>query len=473
MSECSKFVQQSLKGNTLSGLAVALVLAPEAIAFAFIAGVNPMLGLYTAFVIGLVSRIIAGHPGMITGATSAIAVVMVSLVSQHGIQYLFAAVILAALLQIVAAIFNLNKFIHNLPNSVMAGLVNGLAIGILLSQFSQLNIPNNFGELIWMQGTQLYLMLGLVSLTMAIVYFIPKLTQAVPSPLVAIVTVTLITLGLDLNTQNVLDFLRAVSGNETATLVKTLPTFSLPDVTLSYETFFIILPYSLILAAVGLIESFATDEITTTRSRLFSVAAAIGLVVFILFASSLIELIPIAVLVGILFMAVIGGFEWASFNLARRAPKQELLVMMLVTLVTLLIDFTIAVIISLIISALIFAWEHSKYIYASSTVNQDNSKEYRIHGPLFLSSVANFLDLFDAQNDPNEVMVDFSNSRVSDYSAINAIKTLIADYKKEGKTLHLRHLSQDCRQRLKKAGCLVEISHIQDANYKVLSGLSK
>ncbi|MGF1769228.1 SulP family inorganic anion transporter [Enterovibrio makurazakiensis] len=581
MFEFPKFPQHSIKNDVLSGLTVALALVPEAVAFAFVAGVDPMVGLYAAFIMGLLTSILGGRPGMISGATGAMAVVMVSLVAQHGIQYLFAAVMLAGLIQVSAGVFKLGKFIRMVPHPVMIGFVNGLAIVIFLAQLGQFRAPNEFGEMVWLPGmeglvsllsivaviaaavfsfkqhdnimrtlpvpivvfaiyllvkyspgllgqtvsfdsivnfwgSEMAIMSGLVIATMAIIHFLPKLTTSVPSSLVAIVGVTVAVVMLDLDTRNVVDFLRAMSGDENATLAGTLPTFSFPSVPFNLETIYIILPYALILAAVGLIESLLTltviDEMTGTRGRgnrecvgqgvanvtcsvfgamggcamigqsminvnsggrgrLSGIVAAIALLCFILFTSSLIEMIPLAALVGVMFMVVIGTFEWATFKLARRVPKQDFFVIVLVTVVTVMTDLAIAVIVGVIVSALIFAWEHAKHIYASSHTNEEGSKVYEVNGPLFFGSVANFLELFDAQNDPDDVIVDFGKSRVADHSAIEAIDTLADRYNKAGKTLHLRHLSHDCRALLTKAGSLVEINHIEDPNYKVADDL--
>ncbi|WP_274166471.1 SulP family inorganic anion transporter [Enterovibrio gelatinilyticus] len=581
MFEFPKFPQHSIKNDVLSGLTVALALVPEAVAFAFVAGVDPMVGLYAAFIMGLLTSILGGRPGMISGATGAMAVVMVSLVAQHGIQYLFAAVMLAGLIQVSAGVFKLGKFIRMVPHPVMIGFVNGLAIVIFLAQLGQFRAPNEFGEMVWLPGmeglvsllsivaviaaavfsfkqhdnimrtlpvpivvfaiyllvkyspgllgqtvsfdsivnfwgSEMMIMSGLVIATMAIIHFLPKLTTSVPSSLVAIVGVTVAVVMLDLDTRNVVDFLRAMSGDENATLAGTLPTFSFPSVPFNLETIYIILPYALILAAVGLIESLLTltviDEMTGTRGRgnrecvgqgvanvtcsvfgamggcamigqsminvnsggrgrLSGIVAAIALLCFILFTSSLIEMIPLAALVGVMFMVVIGTFEWATFKLARRVPKQDFFVIVLVTVVTVMTDLAIAVIVGVIVSALIFAWEHAKHIYASSHTNEEGSKVYEVNGPLFFGSVANFLELFDAQNDPDDVIVDFGKSRVADHSAIEAIDTLADRYNKAGKTLHLRHLSHDCRALLTKAGSLVEINHIEDPSYKVADDL--
>ncbi|CAM3653350.1 Bicarbonate transporter BicA [Vibrio aerogenes CECT 7868] len=505
----SKF---SVKNDVLSGLTVALALVPEAVAFAFVAGVDPMVGLYAAFIVGLITSVFGGRPGMISGATGAMAVVMVSLVSAHGVEYLFATIFFAGILQITAGLLRLGKFIRMVPSPVMIGFVNGLAIVIFLAQLGQFKMPQIDGTLNWLPGDQMLLMLGLVALTMAIIFFLPKLTTAVPSSLAAIVIVTLLVQGLDLETRTVVDFLHTMSNDASATLAGTLPTFSIPQVPVNLETLKIILPYAAILAAIGLIESLLTltvlDEMTNTRGqsnrecvgqglanitcsvfgamggcamigqsmininsggrgRLSGITAATMLLVFILFASSLIEMIPLAALVGVMFMVVIGTFEWATFKLARRVPKKDFFVIILVTVVTVFTDLAIAVAIGVIASALMFAWDHAKHIYATSKTNEDGSKEYMVHGPIFFGSAANFLELFDAYNDPEHVIVDFAQSRVTDHSAIEAIETLADRYNNVGKTLHLKHLSQDCRKLLHKAGSLVEINVKEDPTYKV------
>ncbi|MEZ8193737.1 MULTISPECIES: SulP family inorganic anion transporter [Vibrio] len=516
MFEFPQFSKHSVKNDVLSGLTVALALVPEAVAFAFVAGVDPMVGLYAAFIVGLITSIFGGRPGMISGATGAMAVVMVSLVATHGVQYLFAAVLLAGILQIAAGIFKLGKFIRIVPHPVMIGFVNGLAIVIFLAQLGQFKAPDMSGALTWLPSGQMTIMLGLVALTMGIIHFLPKLTTAVPSSLVAIVTVTALVVGLDLETRTVVDFLRTMSGDEAATLAGSLPTFAIPSVPFTLETLQIILPYAVILAAIGLIESLLTltvlDEMTNTRGqsnrecvgqgianmtcsvfgamggcamigqsmininsggrgRLSGIVAAVALLIFILFASALIEMIPLAALVGVMFMVVIGTFEWATFKLARRVPKQDFFVIVLVTVVTVMTDLAVAVAVGVVASALMFAWQHAKHIYASSALNEEGSKVYHVHGPVFFGSAANFLELFDAKNDPADVIVDFANSRVTDHSAIEAIETLAERYTALGKTLHLRHLSQDCRALLHKAGSLVEINVKEDPSYKVATDL--
>ena len=505
------FAVKSIKNDVLSGITVALALVPEAVAFAFVAAVDPMVGLYAAFIVGLITAVFGGRPGMISGATGAMAVVMVSLVVEHGVQYLFAAILFTGVIQVLAGVFRLGKFIRIVPYPVMIGFVNGLAIVIFLAQLGQFQVPDGEGGLQWLGGNQLYLMLGLVALTMGIIWGLPKLTTAVPASLVAIVSVTLLVLGLDLETRTVIDFVRGMSGDPNATLAGTLPTFAFPDVPLTLETLRIILPYSIILAAIGLIESLLTltviDEMTNTRGqgnrecvgqgaanltcsvfgamggcamigqsmininsggrgRLSGITAALMLLAFILFAASYIELIPLAALVGVMFVVVIATFEWATFKLARKVPMLDFIAIVLVTSVTVMFDLAIAVLVGVIYSALVFAWQHAKHIEADISMDPEH-KTYRIRGPIFFSSVANFLEIFDAEGDPDDVVVDFVESRVVDHSAIDAIETLADRYERAGKTLHLRHLSPECRRLLHTSGGLVEVNIFEDPTYQV------
>ncbi len=504
----------SAKNDILSGLTVALALVPEAVAFAFVAHVDPLVGLYAAFIVGLITSIFGGRPGMISGATGALAVVMVSLVIEHGVEYLFATVLLMGVLQILAGIFKLGKFIRMVPHPVMLGFVNGLAIVIFLAQLGQFKVMDGNGQLQWMQGSELYVMGGLVALTMAIIHFLPKLTTAIPSSLAAILVVTGLVIGLDLESRTVLDYLKDMSGDLNATIAGGFPEFHIPAVPFNFETFKIIFPYALVLAAIGLIESLLTltliDEITETRgnsnkecigqgaanvtcgvfgamggcamigqsmininsggrSRLSGITAAVLLLGFILFAASLIEMIPLAALVGVMFMVVLGTFEWSSFRLMKRIPKTDAFVIVLVSGVTVITDLAIAVCVGVIVSALVFAWEHAKHIYTNNYIDGQGSKVYELHGPLFFGSVKNFAELFDINNDPNDVIIEFKYSRVADHSAIEAIDGLAERYKKAGKTVHLRHLSPDCIELLNKAKDLVEVNVIEDPNYKVAS----
>lgn len=504
----------TLKNDVLSGLTVALALVPEAVAFAFVAGVEPLVGLYAAFMVGLITSIFGGRPGMISGATGAMAVVMVSLVAIHGIEYLFATVVLTGVLQILAGIFKLGKFIRLVPHPVMLGFVNGLAIVIFLAQLGQFKITNAAGELEWMQGSQLYTMAGLIVLTMAIIHFLPKLTKAVPSSLVAIVVVTVLVQSLDLDARTVVDFVRDMTNDPAASIAGGLPQFSIPNVPFNFETFQIILPFALVLAAIGLIESLLTltliDELTGTRGRgnkeciaqgaantvngffggmggcamigqsminvnsggrgrASGITAALALLGFILFASGLIEQIPLAALVGVMFIVVIGTFEWSSFRILSKVPKADAFVIILVSGVTVASDLAVAVVVGVIVSALVFAWEHAKHINVKRSINNEGSTVYDVSGPLFFGSVSSFLEQFEMDNDTDDVIVEFKNSRVADHSAIEAIDTLAERYLSRGKTMHLRHLSRECTQLLTKAGSLVEINVIEDPDYHIAS----
>ena len=491
------------KDDILSGLTVALALVPEAVAFAFVAGVEPLVGLYAAFIVGLITASIGGRPGMISGATGALAVVMVSLVAQHGVEYLFATVVLMGLIQVLVGILRLGKFIRMVPHPVMLGFVNGLAIVIFLAQLNTFKVVDSDGDMQWLQGEAMWIMLGLVFLTMAIIRYLPKLTKAIPSSLAAILVVSLLVIVLGMDSRTVGD-LASIAGG--------LPTFHLPMVPVSWETLGIILPYAIIMAAIGLIESLLTlsliDELTDTRGRgnkecvgqgvantvtgffggmggcamigqsminvnsggrgrLSGIAAALFLLMFILFASGLIEMIPLAALTGVMFMVVIGTFEWSSFRIIGKIPQSDAFILVLVSAVTVATDLAIAVVVGVIVSALVFAWQHAKHIKVTSYINEMEGKVYELEGPLFFASVKNFQDLFDPKNDPDDVVVEFQNSRVYDHSAIEAIDMLAERYLNEEKRLHLRHLSPECVKLLKKAGDLVEVNMIEDPRYHV------
>jgi len=504
--------KKCVRNDVLSGLTVALALVPEAVAFAFVAGVEPLVGLYGAFMMGIITAIFGGRPGMISGATGAMAVVMVSLVSLHGVEYLFAAIVLTGVIQILAGVFRLGKFIQLVPFPVMLGFVNGLAIVIFLAQLKQFQVLGDNGQLDWMSGAPLYIMIGLIILTMAIIHYLPRLTVTVPASLVAIVTVTLLVLVFNLDARSVVDVLRDMSGNAEATIAGGFPTLHIPDLPYTWETLQIILPYSIILAGVGLIESLLTlnliDELTESRGqnnrecvgqglgntvngffggmggcamigqslininsggkgRLSGISAALFLLAFILFASSLIEIIPVAALVGVMFIVVLGTFEWATFKMFGKVPLADILTSVLVASVTVMTDLAIAVIVGVIVSALVFAWEHAKQMQAKAFVNEDGTKIYELSGPLFFGSVRAFSDLFDPKNDPEDVVIDFYDSKVADHSGIEAIDNLAERYQKHGKNLHLKHLSEECKILLDKAGNLVEVNRLEDPIYHV------
>ncbi len=492
-----------LKTDILSGLTVALALVPEAVAFAFVAGVSPLVGLYAAFMVGVITAAIGGRPGMISGATGALAVVMVALVAEHGVEYLFAAVVLMGVIQISAGIFRLGKFIRMVPYPVMLGFVNGLAIVIFLAQLPQFQVEAADGTVTWMSGTALWMLLGLIVLTMAIIHYLPKYTQAIPSSLAAIVVVTAIVLLFDLDVRAVGDMASIAGG---------FPEFSIPSVPFNLETLWIILPYSLVFAAIGLIESLLTmtliDEITETRGqgnrecigqgvantvtgffggmggcamigqsminvtsggrgRASGISAGLFLLAFILFASDLIEMIPLAALIGVMFIVVIGTFEWSSFRILGKIPRADAFVLILVSGVTVATDLAVAVIVGVIVSALVFAWEHAKRVGVTTHTDEDGQKIYLLEGPLFFGSIHNFRNLFNPDNDPDDVVIDFANSRVYDHSALEAIDALALRYINAGKQLHLRHLSEECKILLRNAGDLVEVNVIEDPHYRV------
>ena len=489
------------KTEILSGITVALALVPEAIAFALIAGLSPLTGLYAAFVMGLVTSILGGRPGMISGATGAVAVVIVALAQQYGVEYVFAAVVLAGILQILAGVLRLGKLMRLVPHPVIFGFVNGLAIIIFLSQLTQFQNPDGS----WLSGNTLYLFTGLVLITMLVIWGLPKISKAVPSSLVAILLVFGIVLFFGIDTRTIGDIASIKGG---------FPPFHLPMVPLTLETLQIIFPYAAIVAGVGLIESLLTlnivDEITETRgrgnkeavaqgtanilsgvfsgmggcamigqslintsngarARLSGIVAALMLLVFIMFGADLIERVPMAALTGLMIMVALGTFEWASLRTFRRMPKSDVLVMVLVTLVTVFLhNLALAVLVGVIIAALVFAWDNAKRIRARKYLDENGVKHYEIYGPLFFGSVTLFNEKFDVLNDPDEVIIDFKESRVVDMSAIEALNKITERYLKVGKKVHLKHLSQDCIKLLQNADDIIEVNVMEDPTYKVL-----
>ena len=488
--------------EVLSGLTVALALVPEAIAFALIAGLSPLTGLYAAFVMGLITSIFGGRPGMISGATGAVAVVIVSLAASHGVEYVFATVILAGLLQVIAGMLRLGKFMRLVPQPVIFGFVNGLAIIIFLSQMDQFKTAD--GQ--WMEGTLLWTFIGLVGLTMAIIWLLPKLSRVVPASLVAILVVFGLVLAFDIPTRSIGDI---------ASIKGSFPPFHIPALPLTLETLSIIFPYAAIVAGVGLIESLLTlnivDEITETRGRsnkeavaqgtanilsgLFSgmggcamigqslintsngararlsgIVAALMLLAFIMFGAPLIERVPMAALTGLMIMVALGTFEWASLRTFRRMPKSDVLVMILVTLVTVFLhNLALAVLVGVIISALVFAWDNAKRIRARKFIDEAGVKHYEIYGPLFFGSIGLFNEKFDVQGDPQEVIIDFQESRIVDMSAIEALNKITERYLKVGKKVHLKHLSSDCLKLLRNADEIIEVNVLEDPTYKVIT----
>ena len=500
-----------LRIELLSGLTVALALVPEAVAFAFVAGVNPLVGLYAAFIVGLITALFGGRPGMISGATGALAVVMVALVAQHGVEYLFATVVLMGLLQIFAGVMQWGKFIRLVPHPVMLGFVNGLAIVIFLAQMTQFKVPGSVvsnghgmtgGE--WLSGGPLYMMLGLVMATMAIIWVMPRITKFIPAPLAGIGIVAAVVIGFGMDVPRVGD-LASISGG--------LPTWHIPMVPLNWATIEIILPYAVILAAIGLIESLLTLNLvgdmtgkrggasqeciaqgvsnTVTgffggmggcamigqsminvksggRTRVAGIAAAVFLLLFILVGSSVIELIPLAALVGVMFMVVIGTFAWNSLTILRKVPKMDAFVILLVTVVTVMEDLAVAVVVGVIVSALAYAWNNARRIHATTreSASEKGAKVYEINGPLFFGSSDGFAELFEVETDPDTVIVDFKDSRVVDQSALQAIEAIAGKYEAVGKRIQLRHLSRDCHQLLTNAGHLM-VDSDDDPDYEI------
>lgn len=490
------------KNEILSGLTVALALVPEAVAFAMVAGLSPLTGLYASFVVGLITSIFGGRPGMISGATGAIAVVIVALAQSHGIEYVLATVVLAGTIQLAFGFLKLGKFVRLIPHPVIFGFVNGLAIIIFMSQLGQFKNPS--GE--WLSGMALYTPLFLVLLTMVIIWGLPKLTKAIPASLTAILVIFGIVYFGNISTQTVGDI---------ASIQGQFPPFHLPQIPLEWHTLQLIFPYALIMAGVGLIESLLTlniiDEITETRGRgnkeaiaqgtanilsgLFSgmggcamlgqslinissgararlsgIVAAIMLLIFIMFGAGLIEKLPMAALTGLMIMVAIGTFEWASLKTFNKMPRSDIFVMVTVTVVTVVLhNLALAVIVGVIIAALVFAWDNAKRIRARKHIDENGVKHYEIYGPLFFGSTSVFNEKFDVLNDPDEVIVDFMESRVVDMSAIEALNKLTERYLKVGKKLHLKHLSPDCQRLLRNAEKVIDVNIMEDPTYKVVA----
>ena len=487
--------------EVLSGLTVALALVPEAVAFALIAGLSPLTGLYSAFVMGIVAAVFGGRPGMISGATGAVAVVIVSLAISHGKEYVFASVSLAGIIQALAGFFKLGKLMRLVPHPVIFGFVNGLAIIIFMSQLEQFKDVSGA----WLNGTSLYILLGLVALTMLIIWGLPKLTKVIPASLTAILVIFGIVWGFGIDTKTVGDMASIQGG---------FPPFHIPNIPLNMATFMLILPYSVIVAGVGLIESLLTlniiDEITETRgrgnkeaiaqgmanmlsgvfsgmggcamlgqslinissgarARLSGIVAAIVLLVIVMFGAALIEQLPMAALTGLMIMVAIGTFEWASLRTFNKMPKSDIFVMVTVTLFTIFLhNLALAVVVGVIIAALVFAWDNAKRIRARKFIDENGVKHYEIFGPLFFGSVTAFNEKFEIFDDPDEVIIDFKESRITDMSAIEALNKITERYLKVGKKVHLKFLSNDCQKLLKNADKLIEVNVLEDPKYKVV-----
>jgi len=513
---------RNIKNDILSGLTVALALIPEAVAFSFVAHVDPVVGLYAAFMMGLITAIFGGRPGMISGATGAVAVIFAPLMIQQtnivgtdqALEYLFSAVILMGIFQMLFGFFRLGKFIRLVPHPVMLGFVNGLAIIIFKAQFSQF-YEGQGEERHLLEQNALLVMFGMIALTMAISIFLPKFTKAIPATLAAILGVTLLSFFLDRSnihhSRTVLDFVKGMDPAKT-TIAASLPHFSIPNIPLNWETIKLIFPFSILAAAVGLIESLMTltlvDEITETRGRgnkecigqglanvangffggmggcamigqsminirgggrgrLSGISAALFLLVALLFAAPLVEMIPLAALVGVMFMVVIGTFEWSSFRIIRKIPKMDAFIIILVSAVTVFEDLAVAVLVGIIVSALAFAWEHGKKIHAKISIDEYGTKVYHLESALFFGSAQSFKELFDFANDPKDVVIDFENARVYDHSGIEAINNVTERYANQGKFLHLLNLNPECRELLDKADNIVEISVIDHLDWHI------
>ena len=491
------------KTEILAGLTVAMTMIPESLSFAILAGFPPLVGLYAAFIMGLVTAVFGGRPGLVSGGAGATVIVLIALMKSNGLEYVFAAVALAGVIQILVGLFKLGKFIRLVPQPVMFGFVNGLAIIIFMSQLEQFKTIVN-GETVWLSGNPLYIMIGLVLLTIAIVLLFPKISKAIPASLVAIIVVFGLVLGLGIDTKTVAD-IASISGG--------FPPFHIPNIPLTFETLQLIFPYALIMASVGLTEGLLTlnlvDEITGTkgqgnreciaqgganilngfffgmggcpmiaqtlvnlsagsRARLSGIVAAFTILIIILFGAPVIEKLPIAALVGVMVMVAIGTFEWISFRIINKMPKHDIFVGILVAIITIMLhNLALAVLIGVIISALVFAWESAKRIRAKKYLDDNGVKHYEIYGPLFFGSTTAFAEKFDVFNDPIEVIIDFKESKIADMSAIDALNKITERYAKINKKVHLRHLSADCRQLLHNAEEVIEVNIMEDPTYKV------
>lgn len=493
------------KNEILSGLTVAMTMIPESLSFAILAGLSPLIGLYAAFMMGLVTAIFGGRPGMVSGGAGATIVVLIALIKSHGVEYLFATVMLGGIFQMLVGIFKLGKFVRLIPQPVMYGFLNGLAVIIFMAQVEQFKITDASGIVHWLQGTTLYVMAGLTALTILIVYFFPKITKVVPASLVAILLVFGVVTVFGIQTKTVADIAH-ISGN--------LPSFHIPNLPFSLETLQIIFPYALIMAGVGLIESLLTlsmvDEITNSkgnanreslaqglanitngffggmggcamvaqtlvnlnagsRARLSGIIASITILIIILVGAPFIEKIPMAALVGVMMMVAISTFQWVSISIVNKMPKSDIFVGIMVALITIILhNLALAVLVGVVISALVFAWDNAKRIRARKHIDENGVKHYEIYGPLFFGSAMAFTDKFDPMNDPDEVVIDFKESRIVDMSAINTLDKLSKKYSDLNKNLHLKHLSEDCIKLLKNAEAVIEINIQEDPTYKVM-----
>ena len=491
------------KNEILAGLTVAMTMIPESLSFAILAGFPPLVGLYAAFIAGLITAVFGGRPGMVSGGAGATVVILITLMRSNGIEYVFAAVVLAGVIQIFIGLFKFSKFIRLVPQPVMYGFVNGLAIIIFMSQLNQFKIITN-GQISWLQGEKLMIMIGLVALTVAIVVLFPKITKKIPASLVAILVVFALVVGFGINTKTVQDIASIEGG---------FPPFHIPKIPFNLEALKIILPYSLIFAAVGLTEGLLTlnlvDEITGTkgngnqeciaqgtsniangfffgmggcpmiaqtlvnlsagsRARLSGIIASITILLIILFGAPIIGKLPMAALVGVMIMVALGTFEWASFKIINKMPKHDIFIGILVAIITVVLhNLALAVLVGVIISALVFAWESAKRIRARNYIDENGIKHYDIYGPLFFGSVMTFSEKFHINSDPAEIIINFKESRVADMSAIEALNTLTKKYSEAGKTVHLQNLSADCIRLLNNAEAVIDVNIMKDPEYLV------
>jgi SulP family sulfate permease len=481
----------------LAGLTAALSLVPEVVGFALVAHVNPLTGLYAAFIICLIAAIWGGRPGMISGAAGSMAVVSAGLVVQHGVEYLFATVILTGLLQMCFAWFRLGKLIRMVPHPVMLGFVNGLAIIIASAQLQHFHVRMPNGTEVWMAPAGLAMMFGLVAVTVLVTVLLPKLTKAFPSALAGILAATAVALTLGIKTRTVGDL---------ASIHGTLPSFHIPQVPYTLETLRIIVPYAVVLAVIGLVETLLTlnliDEITDTsgrpnresmaqgagnfvgalfggmggcamigqsiinlnaggRRRFSGIAAGTFLLSFILVGSRLIERIPLAALVGVMFVVAAETFNWKSLRGMAKVPKHDTLVMVVVTLVTVLTNLAVAVVAGIVIAALVFVWDHAQQLEVEIEESSE-SKRYRLQGSLFFASATQFTRFFTPKEDPAEVYLEFDHARIMDSSALEAVEALAGRYRDLGKTLHVRGLSENCDKLLRRKDGNVTILPLED-----------
>ena len=505
MNKLFDFSQKvNYKTEILAGLTVAMTMIPESLSFAILAGFPPLVGLYGAFLMGLITAIFGGRPGLISGGAGATVIVLIALMKSHGLDYVFAAVALAGIFQLMIGVFKLGKFIRLVPQPVMYGFVNGLAIIIFMAQIDQFKTIIN-GQSVWLTGNSLYIMAGLVALTIAIVLVFPKISKSIPATLVAILVVFAIVIGFGIETKTVSDIASVAGG---------FPPFHIPNIPLNLETLYLIAPFSLIMATVGLTEGLLTlnlvDEITATkgngnreamaqgganlvngfffgmggcpmiaqtlvnlssgsRARLSGIVASLTILAIVLFGAPIIGHLPIAALVGVMIMVSIGTFEWSSFKILNKMPKNDIFVGVLVAIITVLLhNLALAVLVGVIISALVFAWESAQKIRAKKIIDENGIKNYQIYGPLFFASTTTFLEKFNVNEDPEEIIIDFKESRIADMSAIDALHKLTEIYSKVNKVVHLKHLSLDCRQLLKNAKGIIDVNILEDPTYVVL-----